>query len=200
MSIKLKIILFISILIILSLGITLFYLSYVQYKPSLKDEIIQRIDYQLNYLTPDVFRVMRGDLSYDMLDIPTFRILDENTEVFYLVIFKGKRKNRLRYFWIIRKNKIVYKLKNGEEEITYFNEVLNKLKWKRFISTDNIIDFATSKTNNIQATKGLLYCSLDLKQFFQAEEERYRTAISNINSIVAEIEKKENKKSKRRFK
>ena len=54
MSIKIKIIAFISLLVILSLGITLYYLSYGKYKPLLREEIINRI--VMNMESQDVYR------------------------------------------------------------------------------------------------------------------------------------------------
>ena len=64
MSLKIKIVLFISILVILSLGATLIFLSFYEYKPALKNEIIQRIDYQLDHITSQIFRAMIGDIKY----------------------------------------------------------------------------------------------------------------------------------------
>jgi len=50
MSVKLKITLFIAILIVVSLGITIYYLSFEKYKPALEKEVVSRLTVQLNYI------------------------------------------------------------------------------------------------------------------------------------------------------
>jgi len=198
MSLKLKIVLFISILVILSLGTTLLFLSYYEYKPALKNEIIRRIDYQLDHITARVVLTMRGESKYDVLDVPLFSILDRNKEVLYLKILKGSKNKNLRYFGVITKNRIIYQLRNEEKKITYHNEFVKKLRGKKVIDTCNIIKLATSKTNNTLNTEIPVYRTVDLKYILEEEEKKYKTAVSNIDLMITEVEnRKSNTRRKR---
>ncbi len=189
MSLKLKIVLFISILVIVSLAATLIFLSFHEYKPVLKNEIINRIDSQLDYVTPDIFRIMRGEIEYSMLNVPTFRILNKNNEVMYLKILKGKKNKYLRYFGVTTKNRIIYQLKKADEKVIDLNICIDEIKNKKVVTSCDIIKIASSNNNTLN-TEIPLYVKTDLKEFFKEKEKKYKAVISNINLMITKIQEK----------
>jgi len=196
MNLKLKIILFISILVLVSLGSLIFYLSYYKYQPQLKNEIIQRIDYQLNNITPNIYSLFYSKTKILKTDIYTFNILDKNKEICYIKILKGNKNRRLRYFDIIYKNLIILEEKKRIIVKTNYN-LLEKVRNKRVRTKINLFKIATSKTNTITDTL-TLYKRKNLKKVLLEIEKKVQSYTNKITKLINTYKKR--RKNLRRHK
>ncbi len=138
MSVKLKITIFITILIILSLGVTIYYLSFEKYKPALKNEVQQRIYIQLNYINKIVSsifnssRVLNEDekqaLEFNLLNTVS-ELFKKNSELLYLAIIKKSSSHKYRTYAVYRRNIILMKKKDSDEIIKgYRIETINRFR------------------------------------------------------------------------
>ena len=85
MSIKYKIIIIFVSFIILSLGLTILYLSFKNYKPALKAEIINRIKSTTEHFDLNTIEYLKADKDGNIP--PLSHIFQINSEIVYIKIF-----------------------------------------------------------------------------------------------------------------
>lgn len=95
MSVKLKIILFITVIIGLSLGLTIFYLSNKEYKPALKKEIVGRIVINLDNYDREAGAFLSGLSDRDKLTFALMKFFGIHEELMYLKVTGRNRKGLL---------------------------------------------------------------------------------------------------------
>ncbi len=201
MSIKLKIIIFIVVLVIISLGITLYHLSFKEYKPVLKKEIVKRIDAQLNQVNKDVGPILEGIITDRLRYKAALRpLLLENEEVKAIIIYKLIRGN-LYFSAISKKNKLIWK-RDSVENVEEFIEFIPFLQRKRETATTKILHHIKTKTNLINSTI-TYHPDMDLKVIIEEERKKIQNILKesqseeelNIKGIVKHISQSINKYS-----
>ncbi|MDD5067930.1 MAG: GGDEF domain-containing protein [bacterium] len=149
MSIKLKITLFILIIITVSLGLTILFLSNKEYKPALKKEIMDRIIINLESYDREAGDYLKGLSDTDRI-YPVFsRYFNMHREVMYLKIV-GSRK------YIVYKKNMLVLTWNG----TTYNTFRNDIK-----VVDKKVPFPSRQSfTNTKSIRMGLYVSDDLRQ------------------------------------
>ncbi len=201
MSVKLKITLFITILIIVSLGVTIGYLSYGKYKPALEEEVVSRLSVQLNYIN----KIMKPIITNNWKENDTVllnaiaEMFKTNPELLYFVIAK-KKKNRYYTHAVYRRNIILLKEKKRVEPIQSSTiEKIFRFKGGRWP--------IKLKENRHIITASLNYYT-DVKKEFSTNSKQIDTYITSLSTLKASninllntfysVKKKRIKKSEKR--
>ena len=173
MSIKLKITIFITSLVILSLGITLFYLSNYQYKPALENEIINSIIKNLEIYEISIKKYLRGigDKTIEQINRDIRKVLDNSVELLYIKILDYENKNR---YIIFRKNTIslVMNGKHLHSELKDYQIIKSRIK-----------KIKDEELNNKIRTAAELYIYNDYKIKFSKFINDFKVINSNFNSF-----------------
>lgn len=175
MSIKFKLIISLIILVVLSLGITIFYLSYKQYKPTLKNEILHRITQNLKNNNNIISKLIVDedmDSEYKTITMNNIflKMLENNTELIYVNIF-DKINNRK---YIFQKNTVMINIE--DEELLSPRIVMKTIK-KRIKSIKSLP----------MTKESLLYLVVmnNYKQEFEQHINDLQTINSNFNNYIS---------------
>lgn len=110
----------------MSLGTTLFYLSFYKYKPAIEDEIIHRIKMNLDYYDMGVQEYFKD--AADELPFGLFDVFHNNIELVYIRIIDYVKRNR---YILYRRNTVNIDIKGKKTIASSFDRKPVKMK-KRF--------------------------------------------------------------------
>ncbi len=177
MSVKLKITLFIAILIVVSLGITIYYLSFEKYKPALEKEVVSRLTVQLNYIN----KIMKPIITEGWKENNTIllnaiaEMFKTNPELLYFTITRKGKKSKYYTYSVYRRNIITVKEeKEPEPYEVYTIENINRIKGGRWI--------VKLKEDRKIINASLNYYS-DLKNDFVTNSRIVSSFYSNLNVL-----------------
>ena len=177
MSVKLKITLFIAILIVVSLGSTIYYLSFEKYKPALEKEVVSRLTVQLNYIN----KIMKPIITEGWKENNTIllnaiaEMFKTNPELLYFTITRKGKKTKYYTYSVYRRNIISVKEKKESEPYeVYTIENINRIKGGRWI--------VKLKEDRKIINASLNYYS-DLKNDFVTNSRIVSSFYSNLNVL-----------------
>jgi len=173
MSVKLKITLFIAILIVVSLGITIYYLSFEKYKPALEKEVVSRLTVQLNYINKIITEGWKENNTILLNAIA--EMFKTNPELLYFTITRKGKKSKYYTYSVYRRNIITVKEeKEPEPYEVYTIENINRIKGGRWI--------VKLKEDRKIINASLNYYS-DLKNDFVTNSRIVSSFYSNLNVL-----------------
>ncbi|MBN1897754.1 MAG: diguanylate cyclase [Spirochaetes bacterium] len=172
MSIKYTVIIFLTILLVLSLSITILYLSNTQYKPRLKSEIIHRISQNLENNNNIIAEQLLNNAGLENLNVILLKVFDVNEELIYLKVLDVI--NRAEY--IYKKNLVLLDMGKRELEITR-NEVETR---KRVIKRKSSKAFEKVDTVNEK-----YYVVNDYREEYERDMREFYSINSNFNRFIS---------------
>ncbi len=171
MSIKYKIIIFLAVLLVLSLGITVLYLSNSQFKPELRKEIIKRISQNLENNNNIVANHLINNAGVEKLYTVLIKTFVNNSELMYIRILDKINDKRYTY----KKNLVILNIDNKELQIPRIETKMEK-KWTKRIKNKTL-------TNEFNIPKKL-YIFNNYKEEFSKDIRDFKTINSNFNEYI----------------
>ncbi len=197
---RLSVVIFLSILLIIIFNIFSMLNIFSEFKPKIKKEVIQRINYHLSNKIGDVYKLLRGEIEYSDLLNTVKPIFSASKEVAYLKIYRGSKANF--YYGAVSRNKVKYISRKNEKILDHF-QIHDDLQGKARRTKTKIYKLAISSTSNTEEVETPLLFKFDVKKFFKDEEKRYIEATNQITSWIVQFKRERetnrNKKMKMVF-
>ncbi|MBU1076538.1 MAG: GGDEF domain-containing protein [Spirochaetes bacterium] len=171
MSIKYKIIIFIVVLLILSLGITILHLTN-KYWPVLQDEIINRISLNLENNNSIVADNMTSDSPLESLNSIFLTVLDNNNELMYIKVMDLFNKDR---YALYTRNTVIFESGHDKLQVPR-NEI--------FIGEGRVRPVPENVYSNVYHTNENLYIINNYSKQLKEYADEFNAINSNFNSFL----------------
>ncbi len=189
MNLKLKIILFIIGPVVFGLVGVVIYLSYFQYKPNIRHEILQRIEYQVDSRKTEISQLLANRIPYSNFRQTVLPILKANEEVEYVRLYRSHGKGWAQIFGIIVRDRAIYKKSKGEMAQEEHIMVLNEMRGKWVpVPVINPTSYS-SKTNTEVKTNRQIGCRFNMLSILSNEQRIWDQATNTLAGLIQKTEK-----------